>query len=131
MKSDLTVRVEPKGDKGAQVMVAGSMDAHTFDQFRTVMADLSEAGTMWIVLDLRRMSYIASVGINFLINLRVQRRKIGGEVMMVAPQPSVLKIFKMLGLLEVLLVVPSAEEAWAQLKPKINPTGAAGVPLIE
>lgn len=131
MKSELTVRVDPRSDKGAQVMVAGSMDAHTFDQFRKAMTDLTEAGTLWIVLDLRRMSYIASVGINFLINLRVQRRKAGGEVVMVAPQPPVMKILKMLGLLEVLLVAPTAEEAWAQIKSKINPTETPGVPLIE
>jgi anti-anti-sigma regulatory factor len=61
----------------------------------------------------------------------VQRRKVGGEVVLVAPQPSVLKIFKMLGLLEVLVVLPSVEEAWAQIKAKSNPAGPAGVPLIE
>ena len=86
---------------------------------------------MWIVIDLRRMSYISSVGINFLINLRVQRRKVGGEVVLVGPQPAVLKILKMLGLLEVLVVVASTEEAWGQIKAKINPAGTAGVPLIE
>jgi anti-anti-sigma factor len=131
MKSELTVRVDPKPDKGAQVVVAGSMDAHTFDKFRDAMTGLSESETMFLVLDLRRMNYIASVGINFLINLRVQRRKLGGEVVLVAPQPSVLKIFKMLGLLEVLIVLPSVEEAWATIKAKSNPTGQAGVPPIE
>lgn len=131
MKSELTVRVEPRADNGAQVVVAGSMDAHTFERFQKAMTDLTESGTMWIVLDLRRMNYITSVGINFLINLRVQRRKVGGDVVLVAPQPSVLKILKMLGLLEVLIVAPSLEEGWAQIKARINPSGTTGVPLIE
>jgi len=130
-KTHLAVKVEPRADKGAQVAVAGAMDAHTFEKFQKAMTDLIEAGTMWIVIDLRRMSYISSVGINFLINLRVQRRKVGGEVVLVGPQPAVLKILKMLGLLEVLVVVASTEEAWGQIKSKINPAGTAGVPLIE
>ena len=130
-KTHLAVKVEPRADKGAQVAVAGTMDAHTFEKFQKAMTDLIEAGTMWIVIDLRRMSYISSVGINFLINLRVQRRKVGGEVILVGPQPAVLKILKMLGLLEVLVVVASPDEAWGQIKAKINPAGTAGVPLIE
>jgi len=131
MKNELTVRVEPRADQGAQVVVAGSMDAHTFEKFRSAMTGLTDSGRMWIVIDLSRMNYIASVGINFLINLRVQRRKVGGEVILVAPQPAVLKILKMLGLLEVLVVAASVEEGWAMIKTKINPTGATGVPLIE
>jgi anti-anti-sigma factor len=127
----LAVRVDPHDDNGAQVSVAGTMDAHTFEKFQKSMTGVTEAGTKWIVIDLRRMTYIASVGINFLINLRVQRRKVGGEVILVGPQPPVLKILKMLGLLEVLVVVATPEEAWGQIKAKINPTGASGVPLIE
>jgi anti-anti-sigma factor len=130
-KTHLAVRVEPHEDQGAQVTVAGIVDAHTFEKFQKAMTQLTESGTRWIVIDLRRMTYIASVGINFLINLRVQRRKVGGEVILVGPQPPVLKILKMLGLLEVLVVVAAPEEGWGQIKAKINPTGTAGVPLIE
>jgi anti-anti-sigma factor len=130
-RTHLAVRVEPREDKGAQVAVAGTMDAHTFEKFQKAMAQLIEAGTLWLVIDLRRLSYISSVGINFLINLRVQRRKAGGEAILVGPQPPVLKILKMLGLLEVLIVVATPEEAWGQIKAKINPAGTAGVPLIE
>jgi anti-anti-sigma factor len=130
-KTDLTVRVEPRPDNGALVIVAGVMDAHTFEKFQKAMTDLTETGAIWLVIDLRRMTYVASVGINFLINLRVQRRKVGGEVILVGPQPPVLKILKMLGLLEVLPVTMTCEEAWGQIKAKINPAGTAGVPLIE
>jgi anti-anti-sigma factor len=134
VKNELTVRVAPRGDKTAQVVLEGAVDAHTFERFQKAMVELTEAGTLWIVLDLRAMNYIASVGINFLINLRVQRRKVGGEVIMVAPQPPVLKILKMLGLLEVLVVAPTLEEAWTQIRAKVKPSAPAAsgdVPLIE
>ena len=133
-KSQLNVRVGTRENKSAHVAVEGSMDAHTFPIFQQSMMELTEGGTQFIVVDLRAMTYIASVGINFLINLRVQRRKTGGEVILVDPQPNVLKILKMLGLLEVLVVAPTVEDAWSQVRAKIKPdapSGAGEVPLIE
>ena len=133
-KTQMNVRVGTRENKSAHVVIEGSMDAHTFPMFQQSMVELTEAGTLYLVVDLRAMTYIASVGINFLINLRVQRRKVGGEVILVDPQPNVLKILKMLGLLEVLVVAASVEEAWSQMRAKIKPDASAGageVPLIE
>src|SRR5262245_49095838 len=102
-KTLLNVRVGVRESKSAHVVIEGAMDAFTFPKFQKAITEQTEGGTLYFVLDLRSMTYIASVGINFLINLRVQRRKAGGEVVMVAPQPNVMKILKMLGLLEVLV----------------------------
>ena len=133
-KSQMNVRVGTRENKSAHMVIEGSLDAHTFPQFQSAVLELTEAGTLFVVLDLRSMIYIASVGINFLINLRVQRRKAGGEVILVDPQPNVMKILKMLGLLEVLVVAPTVEEAWSQMRSKMKPGAApdAGeVPLIQ
>jgi anti-sigma B factor antagonist len=133
VKSALVVRVAPRQNDAAQVVLEGPVDAHTFEQFRKASAELIEGGTLWLVLDLRAMTYIASVGINYLINLRVQRRKAGGEVILVGPQPAVYKILKMLGLLEVLVVSPTLEEAWTTMRAKIQAAGGKSdgdVPLI-
>jgi anti-anti-sigma factor len=133
-KSQMNVRVGTRENKSAHVVIEGSMDAHTFPLFQQSIVELTDGGTLYLVLDLRSMTYIASVGINFLINLRVQRRKSGGEVILVGPQPNVLKILKMLGLLEVLVVAPTVEAAWSQMRAKIKPdapTAAGEVPLIE
>src|SRR5689334_12751948 len=104
-KSSLAVRVAARENRAAQVVLEGPVDAHTFEQFRKASAELIDGDALCLVVDLRAMTYIASVGINHLINLRVQRRKAGGEVILVGPQPAVYKILKMLGLLEVLVVV--------------------------
>ena len=132
-KTLLNIRVGTRENSSAHVVVEGAMDAFTFPKFQKAMTELTEGGTRYIVLDLRSMTYVASVGINFLINLRVQRRKVGGEVILVDPQPSVMKILKMLGLLEVLVVTSTVEEAWSQMRLKIKPDAPApgDVPLIE
>lgn len=133
-KSQMNVRVGTRENKSAHMVIEGSVDAHTFPQFQSAAVELTEAGTLFIVVDLRSMIYIASVGINFLINLRVQRRKVGGEVILVNPQPNVLKILKMLGLLEVLVVAPTVEDAWSQMRAKMKPGAppdTGEVPLIQ
>jgi len=132
-KTLLNIRAGTRENNSAHVVVEGAMDAFTFPKFQKAVTELTESGTLYFVLDLRSMTYIASVGINFLINLRVQRRKVGGEVILVDPQPNVMKILKMLGLLEVLVVAPTVEEAWSRLRAKIKPEApsAGEVPLIE
>jgi len=132
-KTGLVVRVAPRENNAAQMVLEGPVDAHTFEQFQKASAELIGGGALWLVIDLRAMTYIASVGINYLINLRVQRRKAGGEVILVGPQPSVYKILKMLGLLEVLVVVPTLEEAWTRMRERIKTAGGnekGDLPLI-
>ena len=120
-RGDLKILVEPRPEQSAQVTLDGSLDAHTFDRFRKTLTDLSETGTLWLVLDLRKMVYIASVGLNFLVNARVVQRKAGGEMVLVGPQPQVMTILKMLGLLEVLVLAPSTAEAWEKIRDGIQP----------
>jgi anti-anti-sigma factor len=123
-----SVRVQPKGDKSADVAVSGAMDAHTFEQFFKAMSQLIDAGTLWIVLDLREMTYITSVGINYLMNLRQLRKKAGGDMILVKPQPSVHNVLQMIGFLEVLVVAETVEDAWkliAKAKPPMPPGAAS------
>jgi anti-anti-sigma factor len=107
------------------VTVTGATDAHTFEPFFKAVSQLIEAGTLWIVLDVREMTYITSVGINYLVNLRLLRKKAGGDVILVKPQPSVLNVLRMIGFLEVLQVTETAEEAWTQID-RSKPPPSAG-----
>jgi anti-anti-sigma factor len=59
------------------------------------------------------MTYISSIGLNYIVNRRVQLAQKGGDVTLVGPQPAIAKIFKMLGLYDVLRVTATEEQAWA------------------
>jgi anti-sigma B factor antagonist len=120
MKGTLKIQVEPRDPGGVHVALVGSLDGHTFDQFRKSMTELIAGGAVRFVLDLSKMEYVASVGINYLVNFRVQQRKAGGEVVLARPQAHVLRIFKMLGLTEVLVLTQTPEEAWSILKSRIS-----------
>jgi len=106
-------QVEAKWNQSAEVSLIGALDAHTFEQFFNTMSRLIDGGTLRIVLDLRGMTYITSVGMNFLVNMRLQRKKAGGDVIIVKPQPAVLNLLDMIGFLQVLVVAETPEEAWA------------------
>src|SRR5262245_4698685 len=116
-----SVQVESKGNNSAEVTVIGALDAHTFEQFFNTMSQLVDAGTLRIVLDLRGMNYITSVGMNFLVNLRLQRKKAGGDVIIVKPGPAVLNLLDMIGFLQVLVVADTADEAWEVFKDEQEP----------
>ena len=107
-----SVQVESKGNHSAQVTLNGALDAHTFEQFFHTMSQLIDGGTLRVVLDLRGMTYITSVGMNFLVNMRLQRKKAGGDVIIVKPQPAVLNLLDMIGFLQVLVIAETVEEAW-------------------
>ena len=117
-----SVRVEPKDDQSAQVTVSGAMDAHTFEPFFKAVSQLIEAGTLRIVLDLRAMTYITSVGINYLVNLRLLRKKAGGEVVLVKPQPQVQNVLQLIGLMPVLPIAETVEEAWTEVRKSKPPS---------
>ena len=108
-----SVKVETMANHSAQVKITGALDAHTFEQFFNTMSQLIDAGTLRIVLDLQAMNYITSVGMNFLVNMRLQRKKAGGDVIIVKPTPSVLNLLDMIGFLQVLVVADTVEEAWS------------------
>jgi len=118
------VRVEPKEDHSALVAVSGAMDAHTFEPFFKAVSQLIDAGTLRIVLDLREMTYITSVGINYLVNLRLLRKKAGGDVILVKPQPQVLNVLGLIGVLGVLSVVETVEAGWTEANKSKPPSGA-------
>lgn len=118
-----SIRLELKEGNRAQVGVSGPMDAHHFEEFFRAVSQLIDGGALWIVLDLREMNYIASIGINYLLNLRLQRRKAGGDVVLVKPPREVLNVLSMIGFLEVLVVADTVEDAWAQIKTAKAPPG--------
>ena len=132
-KGELKIQVDPRGDQSAHVTLEGSVDGHTFDKLRKAMDEIVQAGLLWLVIDLQKMDYIASVGLNLLVNARVSRRNVQGDLLLVRPQPQIMKILKMLGLNEILLISSTPEEAWSSIRARRGtlPGSTDGPPLIE
>jgi len=123
-----SVQVESEDSHSAQVTITGALDAHTFEQFFNTMSQLIDGGALRIVLDLRNMNYITSVGMNFLVNMRLQRKKAGGDVIIVKPPPSVLNLLDMIGFLQVLVIAETVEEAWSVFSDEQEPPAGSKKP---
>lgn len=121
MRGDLMIKVEVKPDNAGVIRINGSVDAHTFSDLEHAFAKLNSLGAVWIVVDLSAMTYISSVGLNYLVNRRVHLVQNDGDVTLVAPQPAIAKIFKMLGLDDVLHVTATEEEVWAARNSRREP----------
>ena len=121
MRGDLMIKVETKPDSAGLILIFGSIDAHTFTDLEHAFKKLESVGAVWVVVDLTAMTYISSVGLNYLVNRRVHLVQNDGDVTLVNPQPAIAKIFKMLGLYDVLRVTATEEQAWASRGKKAPP----------
>jgi anti-sigma B factor antagonist len=64
-----------------------------------------------IIVDLAGLEFIDASGVAALVLARVQARRAGGDLLLAAPQRRVLEVFAVAGLLDLLGVHPSVEEA--------------------
>lgn len=119
MKGVLSVKLEQRPGVAGILRVGGSIDAHTFSQFTEGFQRLEALGHRWVIVDLTNLDYIASVGLNFFVNRRVDLVQKNGDVVLVNPKPAIATILNMLGLHKVLRIVGTMDEAW-----KITTPGA-------
>ena len=90
---------------GTLAVVRGEIDAHTAPQVRdTGEAILAEADT--VRLDLRGVDFIDSSGLGVLVGLTSTARDGGGDVIIVAPSRSVVRLLQISGLDRHLTVHP-------------------------
>jgi anti-sigma B factor antagonist len=109
MKSGLNISEKRIGT--VQVLkLSGYLDGHTFvDLERQLDQDL-KGNLLRLVIDLSELTYIASAGVGVFINAQHQARKLGGNLQLVNPSPSVREIFGILGLDSIFTIHPNLEQ---------------------
>jgi anti-anti-sigma factor len=86
------------------VMGAGKIDL----QFNVIAG--SHRG---VIVDMAAVDFLASIGIRtLLVGAKTMQRR-GGRLVLVAPQPEVMKVLEVMGMLELLPVAASHDEASA------------------
>ncbi|HET6916367.1 MAG TPA: STAS domain-containing protein [Acidimicrobiales bacterium] len=95
--------------------LSGELDLQTASQVREVALDLIRQGRDRLVVDLRRVRFIDSIGLSVLLLIRNRLGAINGDLALVCDQPHVLRIFEMVGLATVFRLFRTIEEAagWA------------------
>ena len=95
------------------VYVQGHLDAHTFEHLEEAIATLFAGGRNKIVVSLSAVNYISSAGAGVFIWALSEAQEAGGNMVLLAPQPSVLEVFKLLGLDQVFNITQDRTQAIA------------------
>ena len=116
---DATVSLEilPGGPdrKYALVRLGGRLDAHSADAARPELQALVGATPLVIVGDLTDLSYISSAGLNLLILICREARKVGGDLRLASIQPYVREILDLTGATKIFKLYDTVDEAVARL----------------
>jgi anti-anti-sigma factor len=90
------------------------IDITNADGLRTALAEAATHGPGRFVVDMTRTKFCDTAGLHALVAANKRTRTEGGQVVLVIPDPGVLRIFAITGLDSVIPNVPSLEEALAQ-----------------
>jgi anti-sigma B factor antagonist len=85
--------------------VKGSVDAHTYGEFETVITDLMSRGVYKVAVELSEVEYLASAGIGVLISALSRAQEHGGTIVLMNPTEHVLGVLDVLGMTHVFDIV--------------------------
>ncbi|MGW7431602.1 STAS domain-containing protein [Streptomyces sp. NPDC054861] len=95
---NLDVEVEILDDTTAILSVGGELDIETATLLHHHLANQFLHGRRHLVMDLSRLAFMDSSGLNVLIRAARDAREAGGDLHLVAPTPAVRRILEITGL---------------------------------
>ena len=93
------------------VVPTGRIDMTTAEALEHHLLRLEREGEYRLIIDLAGVDYLSSAGLRVLLSLAKRIRAAGGGLAMCALAPPVRQVFELSGLIQVLAVVPSRDEA--------------------
>lgn len=93
------------------VSISGEVDVATAPILRDRLQELAAGGASTVVVDLHQMTFLDSTGLGVLVGALKRCREGGGELCLVAPQPRILKLLDITGLMGVFSLHDTVAEA--------------------
>lgn len=93
------------------IALAGECDLNTGRQLRDVLTSEVSRGARRVILDLSRLSFMDSTGMQIVLGSRTVLAVRGGTLALVSPQPVVARVLELTGAAELIPVYDSLEEA--------------------
>lgn len=100
-------------DRVSVVKVAGRLDAATAPDLETALSRLVDRKRNNIVLDLKEVDFISSIGLRAIILTYKTVKLADGDVRLASPSPAVAMVLKTLGMTPMFSIYPSSAEAVA------------------
>ena len=106
----LKVKVD-RGENLAIVEVEGEIDLNTSDIFRNELYKVIDEGYKKLIISLDKVKYIDSTGLGILIGALKKMRMNGGKLTVVCSLPQIKKVFTITGLVDILGLHESLQQA--------------------
>lgn len=106
----MEIRSEQRGQTTV-ISLDGSLDALTAGEARSAIEEQLGRGQLQLVLDLGQLDFMSSSGLRVLLEMLKEVRGMGGDLRLAAAQPGVHRSLEIAGLVRVLQIYPTLEEA--------------------
>ncbi|MFI9818298.1 STAS domain-containing protein [Saccharothrix variisporea] len=110
------VRTDTSPDGVAVAAVVGVVDMASYQELASALGALAESRPTGLVLDLRGVAFLGSIGIAVLVNTQHAARRLGVAFAVVADNRSVLRPLLAARVEQVLPVHPGLDEALAAVR---------------
>ncbi len=96
--------VTSRTDDAAMVRVIGELDLSTAPRLLEVLAELAGNRTIDVTLNLAQMAFIDSTGVSVLVSGLKRLRETGGDLALLSPRASTMKVLEITGLTTVFTI---------------------------
>lgn len=98
----------------AKVVLAGRLDNAGADRIETQLHAIA-GSHRGLIVDMAGVDFLASIGIRALMLAAKTMQRRGGKLVLLSPQPAVLSMLELTGVLDLLPVVGTPEEAGTEV----------------
>jgi len=116
MASTLNIETEEASDGISVLHIKGVIDGHTYKQFAETINEVIEKLCFKIILDLTALEYLSSSGVGVISRSLSTVKARNGNLILMNPTEHVDQILTLVGLPDVLPVVPDLSAAKAVFK---------------
>ncbi|MDR3623718.1 MAG: STAS domain-containing protein [Chlamydiales bacterium] len=106
----MNITEEKKGEV-VIVHLQGRLDANSSPAIESKINELTQAGSLKILIDMHDVDYLSSAGMRVLLSVTKKLKSVNGKLGVFALTDDVMDIIKMAGFHQILFIAPSEEEA--------------------
>ncbi len=107
----LVIDVENLSQQYIALRVSGEIDAYTAPKFREQMSEAESREPAGLIVDLRKVRYLDSTGLGVMMGAAKRARERGCSLVVICTNEHILRILKISGLTELIIVAANQEEA--------------------
>jgi anti-anti-sigma factor len=121
---------EDKTGEILTVALKGRLDASTHSSVEKRILELIQGGERNLVLDLRELEYISSIGLRVLMVVAKRLKSVKGEIAVCCASESIRQVFDISGFVNIFRMLETREEAIRELSAGLAPSsgGSSGTP---